>query len=248
MFDPRGELPLLPFGNPIGFVPASRGGVLIESKSLQGAFNEVHVNYTGAAPASAEYTPYPLGLFTISDREFASFRALILQEAGISLGDSKRHLICARLGRRLRRLGLQTFSQYYAYLMSCDPGREERLQMVNCITTNKTDFFRENHHFEFLRDRVFPELRERALAGKPRRLRIWSAGCSSGEEPYSIAIAVREFFSALPGWDVKILASDIDTEMLRTAEQGIYAAERLAGVPEELRRRHFLRGRGEWAG
>src|SRR5262249_53679547 len=113
---------------------------------------------------------------------------------------------------------------------------------------NKTDFFREMHHFDFLRDHFFPEVRERPLHGRPRRLRIWSAGCSSGEEPYSIGMIVREFFGFLPGWDIKMLASDIDTDMLRVGERGIYPAERLESVSSEYKRRHFLRGRGEWAG
>jgi chemotaxis protein methyltransferase CheR len=173
---------------------------------------------------------------------------LIFREAGISLSDAKRVLVCSRLSKRLRHFGFKTFSQYYEYLMRSDHDGEERLQMINCITTNKTDFFREAHHFDFLRQFFFPQVRERGLWGLPKRLRIWSAGCSSGEEPYSIGITAREFFASLPGWDVKILASDIDTEMLRTAEQGIYHAERLASVPAELMRRHFLRGRGEWKG
>jgi chemotaxis protein methyltransferase CheR len=204
--------------------------------------------YSGTIPSTAEIVPYSSGLFTISDQEFRAFRELIFQEAGISLSDAKRALVCSRLSKRLRHFGFKTFSQYYEYLMSSDPDGEERLQMINCITTNKTDFFREAHHFDFLRQFFFPQVRERGLWGLPKRLRIWSAGCSSGEEPYSIGITAREFFASLPGWDVKILASDIDTEMLRTAEQGIYHAERLASVPAELMRRHFLRGRGEWKG
>jgi chemotaxis protein methyltransferase CheR len=204
--------------------------------------------YSGRDPSTDEIVSCPTGLFTISEKEFNAFRKLIFKEAGISLSDAKRQLVCSRLSRRLRRHGFRSFSQYYEYLMSFDPKGEERLQMINCITTNKTDFFREMHHFDFLRDHFFPQFRKRALGEHSRRLRIWSAGCSSGEEPYSIGMTVREFFGFLTGWDVKILASDIDTEMLRLAEQGIYPAERLAGVPDELKRRHFLRGRGDWQG
>jgi len=201
-----------------------------------------------AAASSEETVQYPAGLFRITDKEFRAFRELIFAEAGISLSDAKRVLVCSRLSRRLRHYGFQTFSQYYEYLMSGDPSGDERLKMINCITTNKTDFFREMHHFEYLRGQFFPELRERVLRGAARRLRIWSAGCSSGEEPYSIAMTVRDAFGFLPGWDIKMLASDIDTDMLRVAERAIYPAERLDSVPAEYQRRYFLRGRGEWAG
>jgi chemotaxis protein methyltransferase CheR len=204
--------------------------------------------YSGAAPSTDEILSYPAGLFRITDKEFRVFRELILKEAGISLSDAKRVLVCSRLSRRLRHYGFKSFGEYYDYLMNDDAGGAERAKMINCITTNKTDFFREMHHFEFLRDHFFPEVRERALQGRPRRLRIWSAGCSSGEEPYSIAMVAREFFGFLPGWDIKILASDIDTDMLAIGERGIYPADRLQGVPTEHQRRHFLRGRGEWAG
>lgn len=190
----------------------------------------------------------PDGPFTITDKEFSNFRSLILKEAGISLGDAKRQLVCSRLSRRLRALGLQTFSQYYDYLKSQDVQGQELLQMINCITTNKTDFFRERHHFDFLRNHVLAGIREQAVRGGPKRIRIWSAGCSTGEEPYTIAMTVKETLVSLSGWDVKILASDIDTEVLRMAERGIYAAERLEGLPEEIRRKHFLRGKGEWGG
>ncbi len=188
------------------------------------------------------------GIFNITNEEFRAFHVLVLKEAGIFLSDAKRQLVASRLAKRLRHFGFSTFSQYYHYLETQDPCGEERLQMVNCITTNKTDFFRESHHFDFLRDQVFPELRERALQGGPRRLRIWSAACSSGEEPYTIALTVREEFPAHCGWDIRILASDIDTDILHRAERGVYTMERLAGMPEPFRRKYFLRGKGKWEG
>src|SRR5581483_5988820 len=111
-----------------------------------------------------------------------------------------------------------------------------------------TDFFREPAHFIFLKDTVFPQLLERAQRGGARRLRIWSAGCSTGEEPYSIAMTLREHFGPPPGWDVKILASDIDTEVLHKAEQGVYAVDHMHDVPGLLRQKYFLRGTGANAG
>jgi chemotaxis protein methyltransferase CheR len=189
-----------------------------------------------------------VGTFPITDQEFDAFRELILRETGIFLSDAKRQLVSSRLAKRLRRFGFKTFSQYYDYLMTQDPEGKERLQMINCITTNKTDFFREAHHFTFLREQVCPQWQERARRSGVRRVRVWSAGCSSGEEPYSIAITLKEALGCLTGWDVKVLASDIDTEMLRVGERGIYPAEKLKGVPQEVQHRYFLRGTGEWTG
>ncbi len=179
----------------------------------------------------------------ITDAEFARFRTLILQQTGIHLKDSKRHLLVARLARRLHDLDLGTFSKYYERVIRDTSGVELRT-LTNLITTNKTSFFREPHHFEFLRSRLIPEVRR--MGG--RTLRIWSAGCSSGEEPYSIAMTVREALGSLDGWDVRILASDIDTEMLAQAQAGRYAMESLEGISTEQRRAHFLRGYGQYEG
>jgi chemotaxis protein methyltransferase CheR len=193
-----------------------------------------------------EETP-PAG-FTLGRREFDWFRELIHREAGIHLQDAKVSLVASRLTRRLRHLGLDSFGAYIRYLgMSDRDGREQR-ELINCITTNKTDFFREPHHFEFLRDQLFRAVRDRAARGGPRRLRIWSAGCSTGEEPYSLAMTIAEHFGARVGWDVSIVASDIDTAVLATAQHGIYPEGRLEPLPAPLRRRYFQRGTGRRAG
>lgn len=176
----------------------------------------------------------------ITDTEFRLFRDLILQEAGISLSDAKRTLVETRLSRRLRYLGFRTYSQYHRYLMTQDPEREERLRMINCLTTNKTAFFREPHHFTFLRTEVLPAKQTKRQAGVPRRLRIWSAGSSSGEEAYSIAMTIREFTTTPHEWDVKILASDIDTDMLNHGAEGIYSTGHLADVSPLFQRKYFL--------
>ena len=193
---------------------------------------------TGVAPAIVP------GQFVITDREFRRIRALVYQQTGIALGESKRHLVCSRLGKRLRHCGYRTFKEYYEHLMERDPKGEELLRMINAITTNKTDFFREADHFALLSSRVLAPLAAQAKAGGPRHLRIWSAGCSSGEEPYSIAITVLEGLPTPWSWDVKILASDINTDMLAQGKEGVYRAERLAGIPPALRKRYFHGGRG----
>ena len=191
--------------------------------------------------AEAANVPRPIA---ISDLEFHRIRALVYQETGIALGETKRQLICSRLGKRLRHYGYLTFSQYYKHLLERDPAGEERLRMINAITTNKTDFFREADHFAFLRSEILTPLVAEAQAGGSRRLRIWSAGCSSGEEPYSVAITVLEGLTNIWTWDVKILASDINTDVLTQGKEGVYRAERLSSVPPALRKRYFHWGRG----
>jgi chemotaxis protein methyltransferase CheR len=116
--------------------------------------------------------------------------------------------------------------------------------MINAITTNKTEFFREAHHFALLRSTVLPALAAASRAGAPRRLRIWSAGCSSGEEPFSIALTVMEALPDVWSWDARILASDIDTDMLAKGEKGVYPLEQIAHVPAGMVPQHFLRGKG----
>jgi len=185
-------------------------------------------------PAHAELAP-------LTSSEFRHFQDLILAEAGIHLNESKRVLVQTRLARRLRSLGFQTYGGYFQYLATQPAQSGERREMINCITTNKTDFFRENHHFEFLRERVIPEIRLRAAGGAAKKLRVWSAACSTGEEPYSIAVTIRETLGADQSWDVRILASDIDTNVLAAAEAGIYEADRFAQLPAALLRRYFMR-------
>lgn len=192
-------------------------------------------------------TPAAVG-YEITDSEFNAFRRLILEQVGITLNDSKKQLVSSRLSRRLRALGLQTYREYFEQITKHDPDGSEMREMLNCITTNKTDFFREGHHFEFLKNVVFPEARERSLRGGPRRLRIWSAGCSTGEEPYTLAMTLLTGFKKGSGWSFEILATDIDTQVLARAEQGVYPAELLNPVPPELRRQFFQRGTGSNAG
>jgi chemotaxis protein methyltransferase CheR len=176
----------------------------------------------------------------LSDREFRDLGKLILEETGICLKDSKRMLVQARLAKRLRNLGFASYGAYFDYVSQPANG-DERVELVNCITTNKTDFFRENHHFEFLAKQVIRQAERRPARGGLRRLRLWSAGCSTGEEPYSMAITILETLGSSRGWDIKILASDIDTAVLAKAEAGIYEVERLGGIAEPTVRKYFQR-------
>jgi len=179
--------------------------------------------------------------YSITTEEFQRFRTLIYGESGISLSDQKRLLLASRLSKRLRALGLATFSEYYETVTE-DPTREEFTRMLDLISTNKTDFFREPKHFDFLRERILPELEG------DKRVRIWSSACSTGEEPYTIAMTLYEGVQDPTQWDFKILASDLSTRVLAKAASGMYDEDRFRDVPPEVIKRHFLRGRGDQTG
>jgi chemotaxis protein methyltransferase CheR len=183
----------------------------------------------------------------ITDAEFASLRDLVYAQTGISLRDPKRALLKSRLMKRLRHYRYEHFAQYYDHLKNHDPAGCELQAMINAVTTNKTSFFREEHHFAFLAERILAPANRLALQARQPSLRIWSAGCSSGEEPYSIAITLATNLDRLAAWDVKILASDIDTEMLEKARTGIYSKEAVSALPASAVKRHFLRGTGQYA-
>jgi chemotaxis protein methyltransferase CheR len=146
-------------------------------------------------------------------------------------------MVYSRLARRVRRHGLASFADY---LRVVERGGAELQEFINSLTTNKTDFFREPHHFEYLRGAVLPRLAARG----PRRVRVWCAASSTGEEPYTLAMTLREACPPAAGWDVKVLASDIDTAVLAAAERGVYDADRAGGIPPALLRKYFLRGAG----
>ena len=187
-------------------------------------------------------------LQTISEDEFQAFQHLIYTETGIALNDSKRCLLSSRLAKRLRALQLNDYLEYYEYILRRDADGTEMQEMINCITTNKTDFLREPHHFEFLSARLFPAIARKAATGGPRKVRIWCAASSHGHEPYSLAMTVREFAPFETSWDVRILASDIDTNVLSRAAEGVFDVEDLAPVGDLRMRRYFDRGTGSYAG
>jgi chemotaxis protein methyltransferase CheR len=182
--------------------------------------------------------------FEFTDADFNCLRQLAGRHTGISLSDHKRDLVYGRLTRRLRAHGLVRFRDYCA-LLENDAG-DELEQFTNAITTNLTSFFRELHHFEFLGHEVVPMLLERYR--QTRRLRIWSAGCSSGEEPYSLAITLREAITDIDRRDVRILATDVDSDMVQTAVAGIYPEDRIQNIDSSVVQRWFLRGKGTNSG
>ena len=187
------------------------------------------------------------GATLLGEAEFRFLRDFVYEHCGIALGEHKRQLVQGRLARRLRALGLPDYAAYCALLRS-DPNGELG-ELASAISTNVTAFFREPHHYELLERELLPQW----LAHKRRdgdRLRIWSAGCSSGEEPYALAMVLAEALEkhGATGVDAKILATDLSPQALETARNGVYPLDKLDGISEERRRRWLLRGAGEYEG
>lgn len=173
--------------------------------------------------------------FPMTDKDFAFIRSLAKKNTGIELGDHKKEMIYSRIVRRIRALRLNSFNEYCHYLEN--NLALELTDFVNAITTNLTAFFRESHHFDFLRDTVLPELKEQHKIDK--RLRIWSAGCSTGEEPYSLAITLHEAMKNTSGWNARILATDLDSNVVAHGRAGIYSGERFRKVDSKIANKYF---------
>lgn len=173
--------------------------------------------------------------FTVDD--FNILRKMSNEYSGIQVPDERFDMFYSRLSKRVRKLGLNDFREYCAYLNSHHD--EEFTEFINAITTNLTSFFREQHHFDYLKSAVVPELLQRNKS--TREISIWSAGCSTGEEPYSIAMTMLECVPK--DWNVKILATDLDTNVLHTASTGVYTEDRIADLPMEVLKRWFLRSK-----
>jgi len=178
---------------------------------------------------------------SIGDAEFARFQTWIQRESGIYLPDSKRTLLIRRLGRRVAELGLDSFSAYYH--RAKELGESETVRMIDCLCTHETSFFREAKQFELLATQILPAWTSQAEAGtRPFRVRAWSAACSTGEEPFSLAMLLAATLPVEAGWKIEILASDLSTRILAFAREAVWPAERASGVPESFRKRFLLRG------
>jgi len=176
--------------------------------------------------------------FDLTQREFEKISRMVGDLSGINLHHGKRELVKARLGKRLRQLGLSSYSQYMKYIEQDESG-VELANMLDALSTNLTYFFRESQHLDLLGDEVLPQKMAEAGKGSPRKLRLWSAGCSSGEEPYSIGIILTETIKDIGRWDVKILATDISSQMLAKARVGIYEEARFRDMPRIIQDRYF---------
>lgn len=176
--------------------------------------------------------------FPLNNDLFSRFRSLVYRECGINLTDHKRAMFTSRLQKRLSQLRLTSFQDYYDLVIG-GHSDSELTTMLDYISTNQTEFFREPHHFTFLRERVLPELEV------DKTVRIWSTACSSGEEPYSIAMTLSDAIASPSTWNCRILASDISTRMLAKAATGQYSHARINSLQSDLVRRHFLLGKGD---
>lgn len=196
---------------------------------------------SGEMPAHSPLA-LPKPIPDLAEEEFRLFQALVLRESGIHLGAKNRAMLVSRLWKRLRALDLKSFSSYYRRVKA-DP--REMVLMLDCICTNETHFFREPAAFDCLRNCIFPEWLAQADAKERGRLiRVWSAACSTGEEAYSLAMALLTQFPSSAGWSVEVLATDLSTKVLARASAGIWPAEKISDVPLDSQRRFLLKGFG----
>lgn len=208
------------------------------------------------AASGMDFTQGPKGLGAdsamagvLSDRDFNRFSAFIYEVCGIKLPPIKKTMLAARLQKRLRRLNISSYRDYFDYVLSPEGQINELCHMIDVVSTNKTDFFREPQHFDVMNQKVLPEFVARCQKrSQPHKLLVWSAGCSSGQEPYTLAMVLQEFCEKTPQLDYEILATDICTEALATAVEAIYTDEVVAPVPVALRHKYLMKGKGQHKG
>ncbi len=182
--------------------------------------------------------PVVPGAATLGDADFRRLARYIEGELGIRMPDSKRVMLESRLQKRLRHFGMVSFEEYVDFVFS-DKGREsELINMIDAVTTNKTDFFREADHFDYLLERILPEAASRGWS-----MSFWSAGCSTGEEPYTLAMVLEEFRAANPRFSYRILASDLSTQVLEKAKAAVYDEEKAAPIPMSYKKKYLLRSK-----
>lgn len=180
---------------------------------------------------------------TLQDREFQRFSCLIYDSVGIKMPPAKKTMLEARLQKRLKALSIATFEKYGDYVFSPEGRASELVHLIDVVTTNKTDFFREPGHFDFMVKTALPNILQSRGNDHREPLRIWSAGCSTGEEPYTLAMVLAEFADSHPEFRVAITASDICTQVLQTAKTAIYPEERTDPIPLNLKKKYLLRSR-----
>jgi len=185
---------------------------------------------------------------TMSDREFNLYRKLIYSRAGICLSPPKKALLEARLGRRLRELGLESFLAYYQYVIE-DTSESELVQLLDRVSTNETHFFREPRQFDFLEEKILPNWVIQANGGlRPQQVRVWSAGCSTGEEPYSLAMMLLAYLPPERGWEIEIMGTDLSSRAIESARRAIWPIVKAQEIPEKYLKRFMLKGIGSQAG
>jgi chemotaxis protein methyltransferase CheR len=180
----------------------------------------------------------------ISDREFSLYQKLIYSKAGICLSPTKKAFLEARLSRRLRELGMDSFQAYYQHVTQNQNGGELE-QLLDRVSTNKTHFFREPRQFEFLEQQILPDWKTDGNSGsRPRRIRAWSAGCSTGEEPYSLAMILLDHFPRGSGWEIEIIATDLSSRALKSARKAVWSIAKANEIPQSYLKRFMRKGTG----
>lgn len=179
----------------------------------------------------------------MSPKEFERLSDFIVGHCGIKMPPVKKVMLESRLQKRLRTLGMSSFKDYCDYVLGSDEGSGELVHMIDAVTTNKTDFFREPVHFQFLADSALPEFMNQEAGGYRKKFTVWSAGCSSGEEPYTLAIVLNEFALQNSDFQYSILGTDISTRVLDKARLGIYDEHLVKGIPVSLKQKYFLRSK-----
>ena len=180
--------------------------------------------------------------------DFTRMSRLIYEKCGIKMPDAKKTMLEARLGKRLKEMKMCSFHEYCNYLFSCKGKERELVIMIDLVTTNKTDFFREPAHFDHMLHKILPEWISNRASLSAKKLKVWSAGCSTGEEPYTLAMVLCELAAECPGFDFNIMATDISTRVLETAVRGIYEEEKVIPVPMDLKKKYLLKSKDKKSG
>ncbi len=212
---------------------------------MSAAWRKEHNGNGMSAGGKDNSSPVRVGM---SNELFKRLSDFIYTESGIKMPYSKKTMLEARLQKRLRSMELDSFNEYCSYLFSPEGIAKELVHMIDVVTTNKTDFFREPQHFEYLLEYVLPELIDTKGAGIRRPFMVWSAACSSGEEPYTLAMVLDRFSHKVRGFSYQVLATDISTRVLAQAQAAIYDGERADQIPQEFRRHYLMRSRDRTKG
>lgn len=196
-----------------------------------------------SSPAGTGWNSAEIFSAQLSNKDFDRLSQFIHTSCGIKLPPAKKTMVEGRLRKRLRALGIDSYGKYCDFVFSPAGMDSEYVHMIDVVTTNKTDFFREPEHFDYLSGRVLPELVLSSRPGARKSINVWSAACSTGEEPYTLAMVLSEFAESSPGFDFSILATDISTAVLEKATLGIYEHDRVIPIPMTLRKKHLLKSR-----
>ncbi len=181
----------------------------------------------------------------MGDGEFKRFSALIQSEFGIKMPSSKKVLLQSRFQKRLRALGMHSYKEYCDYVFSEEGRKQERSHLIDVVTTNTTHFFREPKHWDIMNNIVLPDLWRRGIGGRGQKLKLWSAGCSSGEEPYTLAMVLSEWAAKNGGFDFSILGTDISREILQKAMRAVYSIDKADEISMEMKRKYVLKGKNK---